>query len=413
MIAKSRGRPGHSFRADRGFFVVCRILTASIRAKGGTSEMAGSVLLTRAGRALATVIVAGGIFGATIATSASPAAALNACTAGVKCPKANDDTYQASLGGPLNVPAPGLLANDQGPAGTVVDVADSDTTSWFGAEVAVHADGSFTYTPDSNVPSAGADTFDYYIEDVTGAWDLATATVNITAVIRDDQYSTNPNRTLLVKAPGVLGNDVGYDADNLSGDDTSANGGDVTLNGDGSFAYVPPTGFHGTDTFTYTIDDTDDDNTYTATVHIDVNGPPAPVTAAPHTGNSTPGNTGPGASSGSGGAKPGATSGTGSTTPGATNKPVPTGKGGKLGKPPDSAAKGAPGSATNGKPTDAHASGASASGPVAVLPGSHQKSSSNTALVIVIALVIAAAAFGGGWYLWRRRVLAQKPPPVT
>ena len=375
-----------------------------------------SVLRTRTGRALATVIVAGGIVGATLASSVTPAAALNPCSAGVKCPKTTDDTYQANLGGPLNVPAPGLLANDQGAAGTVVDVADSDTMSWFGADVAVHADGSFTYTPDPSNPSAGADTFDYYIEDPAGNWDIGTATVNITALIRDDHYSTNPGRTLVVKAPGVLANDVGYDADNLSGDDTSANGGDVTLNSDGSFAYVPPSGFRGTDTFTYTVDDTDDDNTYTATVHIDVSGPAAPATTAP--GPATPGKstsgTGPGASSGSGGTQPGGTSGSGTTTPGATNKPVPTGKGGKLGKPADSSTKGAP---ADGKASDAatgtHASGASASGPVAVVPGAHHKSSSNTALVVVIALVVAAAAFGGGWFLWRRRVLAQKPPPVT
>lgn len=376
--------------------------------------MAGSVLLTRAGRALATVVVAGGIVGATVASGAAPAAALNACSPGVKCPKAIDDTYQANLGGPLNVPAPGLLANDQGPAGTIVDVADSDTTSWFGADVSVHADGSFTYTPDPRDPSAGADTFDYYIEDAAGNWDIATATVNIAATIRDDQYTTNPGRTLLVKAPGVLGNDLGYDAGNLSGDDTSANGGAVTLNSDGSFAYVPPAGFHGTDTFTYTVDDTDDDNTYTATVHIDVSGPAAPATTAPGNpgpGKSTPA-TGPGASSGSGGRQPGGTSGSGATTPGATNKPVPTGKGGKLGKPADSSTKGAP---ADGKAAAAgtHASGASASGPVAVVPGAHHKSSSNTALVVVIVLVVAAAALGGGWYLWRRRVLAQKPPPVA
>ncbi len=51
----------------------------------------------------------------------------------------------------------------------------------------------------------------------------------------------------------------------------SANGGTVTLNADGSFSYLPPAGFTGTDTFTYTVSNTAVPSlTDTATVTITV-----------------------------------------------------------------------------------------------------------------------------------------------
>ena len=155
--------------------------------------------------------------------------------------------------------------------------------------MSVHADGSFTYTPDATNPATGIDSFDYYIQDPAGGWDLATANVTVNAVIRDDSYSTPAGRTLSVKAPGVLANDLGYDRGSLSGDTTSAHGGDVTVNDDGSFQYTPPAGFQGTDTFTYTVSDTNDDNSYTATAHIGVASPAPPATqvVAPNSTTST------------------------------------------------------------------------------------------------------------------------------
>lgn len=74
-----------------------------------------------------------------------------------------------------------------------------------------------------------------------------------------DQYACTGNVGILVPAAaGVKAND--FD-DNLAGTTlscgtcTSANGGTVLLNNDGSFTYTPPAGFTGTDNFTYTITD--------------------------------------------------------------------------------------------------------------------------------------------------------------
>ncbi len=71
---------------------------------------------------------------------------------------------------------------------------------------------------------------------------------------------TDYQTALEVDAPGVLANDFylmfplfGY-LDMSATIATEPANGDVTLNADGSFAYTPDAGFHGTDTFTYTCD---------------------------------------------------------------------------------------------------------------------------------------------------------------
>ena len=192
-----------------------------------------------------------------------------------------DDTYTTNFNQKLTVSAAnGVLANDSGPTGSNVDVADSDTTSWNGANVTLHADGSFVYTPDPTNPYSGIDTFDYMLQDTPnnadGNADLATVTINVKAIVGNDAYTTHYNQVLNVGAPGVLANDKGVDPTFLTGDSASAAGAVVNLNGDGSFSYVPKHNFHGVDTFKYTVDDIDFDFQYTATVSITVLSPPPP-----------------------------------------------------------------------------------------------------------------------------------------
>jgi len=102
--------------------------------------------------------------------------------------------------------------------------------------------------------------------------------VRTTPLARPDSYSAAGNIRISVAAPGVLANDS--DADAVGGPITatagtfsSAQGGNVTLNADGSFTYNPPAGFEGSDTFTYTLNDNDTPNqTDTGTVSITVSG---------------------------------------------------------------------------------------------------------------------------------------------
>ena len=70
-----------------------------------------------------------------------------------------------------------------------------------------------------------------------------------------DSYSVNEDATLSVDAlTGVLDNDADLETDALTAILVSGTAG-LTLNADGSFAYVPPTNFAGTASFTYVAND--------------------------------------------------------------------------------------------------------------------------------------------------------------
>jgi uncharacterized repeat protein (TIGR01451 family) len=83
----------------------------------------------------------------------------------------------------------------------------------------------------------------------------------------DDTGQTAAGTTL--RGTSVLGNDTGIGLRVTSFDATSARGGSVTVNPDGTYTYVPASGFSGTDTFTYTATDANG-ATYTQTVTITV-----------------------------------------------------------------------------------------------------------------------------------------------
>jgi hypothetical protein len=94
-----------------------------------------------------------------------------------------------------------------------------------------------------------------------------------TPIAVSDTYAASGNIQISINAAnGVLANDNDADGNTLtaSAGATSTNGGNVTMNADGSFTYNPPAGFEGTDTFTYTA--TDGTTPSTATVIISVSG---------------------------------------------------------------------------------------------------------------------------------------------
>ena len=93
-----------------------------------------------------------------------------------------------------------------------------------------------------------------------------------TPVAVDDSYAATGNVRISINAPGVLGNDfAGLPSAAISAPPTaSVNGGNVTLNADGSFIYNPPAGFEGVDSFSYTLTNSEGSNQ--ATVAINVSG---------------------------------------------------------------------------------------------------------------------------------------------
>jgi VCBS repeat-containing protein len=158
--------------------------------------------------------------------------------------------------------ASGVLANDADDDADVLAVSAFDASSARGGSVTMSANGSFTYTPASNVH--GTDTFGYTVSDGRGGQASATVTITLAAVndvpvAADNTYSALKDTALVVNTgAGVLANDTDPDGTALSisaFDASSVRGGRVAMNADGSFTYTPPTGFVGTDSFSYTASD--------------------------------------------------------------------------------------------------------------------------------------------------------------
>ncbi|MDA7511232.1 Ig-like domain-containing protein, partial [Verrucomicrobia bacterium] len=178
-------------------------------------------------------------------------------------PNAVDDAYVVDEDTTLTVDVgSGVLTNDDigGDGGTLAVTGNTSTSN---GSLSVNADGSLTYTPNLNF--VGSDSFTYTIEDADGS--VATATVTITVnsvddlpIAVDDTYSVDEDTTLTVDAgSGVLSNDdIGGDGGTLAvTSNTNTSEGALSLNSDGGLTYTPNANFHGTDTFSYTIEDID------------------------------------------------------------------------------------------------------------------------------------------------------------
>jgi hypothetical protein len=90
---------------------------------------------------------------------------------------------------------------------------------------------------------------------VSGPSNFVTITaVNEAPVAFGDSYQTGLSKTLTVPAPGVLANDTDADSPPSSLKAVLVSGvanGTLALNADGSFTYIPNSGYSGSDSFTY------------------------------------------------------------------------------------------------------------------------------------------------------------------
>ncbi len=166
-----------------------------------------------------------------------------------------------ALGGPVTT----------NPAGTTV----SPLVDYPDGSLTVNADGSFSFTPPTNF--TGEYSFAYRLTNDAGSSD---ATVTIAVGVRpsalDDSYSPTVLGNVSIDTStsslfNVLDNDSGdlisFTTTNL----TSAQGGDVTLNTDGTFSYDPFPGFEGNDSFDLHVDNGFNDP-QTGTVSLTVSG---------------------------------------------------------------------------------------------------------------------------------------------
>src|SRR5665213_2400319 len=194
-------------------------------------------------------------------------------------------TYSVAASSTLSVGAPGLLAGAVGSGLHAVLAAGAGH-----GNVTVNPDGSFSYT--GNGGFAGLDSFQFVVVDGAGQ---STAPVSVQISVGasppsvvDQTFTGAVGNTLLrVGGPRGSGPEVYQgNASALANDSdpnggtlfttqtsiTTAHGGTVSLNPDGTFTYQPPTAFNGpSDSFSYEVDASEGASAQ-ATATIDFNG---------------------------------------------------------------------------------------------------------------------------------------------
>ncbi|MEW6127682.1 MAG: Ig-like domain-containing protein, partial [Acidobacteriota bacterium] len=148
--------------------------------------------------------------------------------------------------------------------------APTVTATKTASPASVSPGGTITYTV--TISNSGMDATNVSFNDTIDAnTTLVAGSVRATPVAVNDSYSATGNILIQVPAAnGVLANDYfGLPAATItSPPTTTTQGGDLTLNADGSFTYNPPAGFEGTDTFTYTLTNSAGSNTGTVTIAV-------------------------------------------------------------------------------------------------------------------------------------------------
>jgi uncharacterized delta-60 repeat protein len=117
-----------------------------------------------------------------------------------------------------------------------------------------------TYGAPFTVTAGGVHTVTFYSVDKAGNQEADRSTsfkIDTAPAAAEDAYSVGQDHTLTVAAAsGVKSNDTDADGDALAAIlVTGPTHGKLTFNADGSFTYTPNSGFYGTDTFTYKVND--------------------------------------------------------------------------------------------------------------------------------------------------------------
>jgi uncharacterized repeat protein (TIGR01451 family) len=197
-------------------------------------------------------------------------------------PTATDDAFtgilENSTGNALDVLANDGIAPD---TGEILSISTVGATSNGGTVTNNGTD--LSYAPASDF--VGTETFTYTIGDGNGGSAQATVSVTVDSTneaptATDDQFTgileDSSGNLLDVLANDNNGGDAG-DTLTITGTSVTSDGGTLTIAGDGlSLAYSPAADFFGTETFTYTIEDSGAE-TDTATVSVEVvneNDPP-------------------------------------------------------------------------------------------------------------------------------------------
>ncbi|MBT7045617.1 MAG: tandem-95 repeat protein, partial [Gammaproteobacteria bacterium] len=163
----------------------------------------------------------------------------------------------------INTPVSGqVLTNDVDPDGDPLTVNSTPINGPTNGTVTLNPNGTYTYTPIDGF--TGNDSFDYEVCDDGGLCDIATVTISVIpkfTVANVPPVAVEDNYTGKIGTPvtgNLISNDFDPDGDNISINTTPVTPpgiGALTINPDGTFVYIPETGFVGTVTFTYQICD--------------------------------------------------------------------------------------------------------------------------------------------------------------
>jgi subtilisin-like proprotein convertase family protein/Ca2+-binding RTX toxin-like protein len=186
-------------------------------------------------------------------------------------PVAENDAFTTAEDTALAIGAASLLANDSDPDGDTLAI--SAWTQPVNGTLTQAANGDLTYAPRANW--YGTDSFTYTVNDGYGGTATATVTITVTPVndapvAGNDGFSTDQGIPLHLTPAQLLANDNDVDGDALSVTAWTqpGNGSLSWSDADGRWTYTPNAGFHGTDSFSYTV--SDGELTANATVTITV-----------------------------------------------------------------------------------------------------------------------------------------------
>ena len=187
-----------------------------------------------------------------------------------QAPVADDDSGATATNTPLEID---VLANDADPDSDPLAVSEVDATTTQNGTVEILENGTLRYSPATDFE--GQDSFTYTVSDGE-LTDTAIVTIEVTddpvrPVAEDDFGTTSQDTPLKIN---VLANDDDPDGDNknltvTSIDTATDQGGTAEIQLDGTVLYRPPSGFLGSDSFSYTVSNVDS-LTDTATVSINV-----------------------------------------------------------------------------------------------------------------------------------------------
>lgn len=171
-------------------------------------------------------------------------------------PIANDDLIQSNPNTSIAIAIATLLENDIEPPGKTLNIISVDGSTEFGGSAVLNiSDNIVSYTPPSGF--TGIDSFAYSVSDGTAESNaLVKVDINAQPVAVSDAVYTYVDTT--INTANVLTNDIDTNGDNLTVSgfpNSSDQAGSITYNGDGTFTYVPPDQFEGSDSFDYIIQD--------------------------------------------------------------------------------------------------------------------------------------------------------------